>query len=99
MSVTAPTTPVLPHLLSLKVLRTAKPSTSSTSKYSFPFEELNLGELSIKRLENEFTLSKNSKSFNLTGELELPHSFGTIYLGFVVFIYHFVFYFFYSSFL
>lgn len=66
-----------PHALALKVLRTARPSLvpSSTPFY----EDGLLGSDALKTLELNGV--GEGRDHGLSGALQLPNSFGTIYLG------------------
>ncbi|ORY47086.1 hypothetical protein BCR35DRAFT_356228 [Leucosporidium creatinivorum] len=72
-----PPPPREPHLLALKVLRTARPSLvpSSTPYY----EEDSLGSAAFEALE--LNSVSEGREHGLSGALQLPNAFGTIYLG------------------
>lgn len=72
-----PPPPREPHLLALKVLRTARPSLvpSSTPYY----EEDSLGSAALQALE--LNSVSEGRDHGLSGAVQLPNAFGTIYLG------------------
>lgn len=68
-----------PHLLSLKVLRAARPSlVHSPTPY---YESTSLGGAALRELDLNSVGSGDAADFGLSGVLQLPSTFGTIYLG------------------
>jgi hypothetical protein len=69
-----------PHLLSLKVLRAARPSLkTSIVPYS---EEASLGGTALRDLDANSVEKSGEAKFGLTEALLLPSTFGTVYLGY-----------------
>lgn len=68
-----------PHLLSLKVLRAARPSlVPSQVPY---YEDTALGAPALKALEHNSASEAAGHEYGTSGALMLPSTFGTIYLG------------------